>query len=132
MICLVLVSSCSESYKKNFKTGDVNNLPEGNLDYMEYKNGVFHARGWSADKEDGAPLNKVLLYIDNKLLGKVTQKALERPDVVNFFKNQNYMKSGWEFMAKVPLTKGKHFAYAVAYDNMEGFTRIQEKEFVVE
>jgi hypothetical protein len=132
LICMVFVLSCSESYTKNFKTGDVNRLPEGNVDEMEYKNGVFHARGWSADKEDGAPLNKVLIYIDNKLLGKVTQKALERPDVAKFFNNQNYVPSGWQFTAKVTLSRGKHFAYAVAYDNMEGLTKIQAKEFVVE
>jgi hypothetical protein len=130
-LMLIFTCSCSESYVKNFKTSEVNTLPEGYMDSIEYKEGILFASGWSADKEDGAPLEKILIYVDNKLLGKVTKKGIQRPDVANYSKNPNWLLSGWELRMEISLAKGTHRAFAVSFDKMEGFTKLDEIIFVV-
>ena len=49
-----------------------NTPPTGYLDVAKYEKGSFLASGWAADKEDGAPVSKVKVYIDKKLVGKAT------------------------------------------------------------
>ena len=131
LILSSILLGCSDPYLKNFETVGTNNSPEGALDFCEYKDGVLSAKGWSADKEDNAPVEKVMIYIDNKALGKVTKKGIEREDVVKFYNNPAWIRSGWEIEANVPLTKGKHMAFAVSYDKAEAFSKTAEKEFTI-
>jgi hypothetical protein len=131
LILSSILLGCSDAYLKNFETSGINNSPEGALDFSEYKDGVITAKGWSADKEDGAPIEKVMIYVDNKVLGKVTKKGIEREDVVKFYNKPAWIRSGWEIEAIVPLTKGKHMIFAVSYDKAEAFSKTAEKEFTI-
>jgi hypothetical protein len=134
MILTISIISCSDKgaiHTENFKTPAVNNLPQGNLDIGSYRDGTLYAAGWSADLEDGVSVKRVMVYVDNKLVGQA-KLGLERPDVGTFFKNPNWVKSGWEIRAKIPLNKAKHTLYAVVYDKMEAFTKYPEIEFIIE
>ncbi len=68
MSSLFFISACSQDYSKNFKTP--NEAPKGFFDVAKYENGMFTGVGWSADKEDGAPLKKVMVYVDGKTVGE--------------------------------------------------------------
>lgn len=134
-LCILLMflffTSCSDSiHTENFKSPEINALPGGNIDIAQYAGKTFYAAGWAADKEDGVAVPKVMVYVDNKLLGKASP-GLERPDVASHFNNPAWTKSGWDIKANIPLNKGKHIAYAVVYDRMEAFSKSPEREFTV-
>jgi hypothetical protein len=104
----------------------------GYLDAVKYEKGFFFANGWAADKEEGASVIKVEVYIDKKLVGKATL-GLNRPDVPVVMKNPAWGKSGWRFVSKISLKKGIHEAYAMAYDKKNASRKlINEKIFKVE
>ena len=107
-------------------------LLEGNIDLAEYADGILLVTGWSSDEENGGPVERVVIYLDSELLGPVTQMGIERPDVAEYFDNQNRLLSGWELRMKTRLHEGKHRAFAIAYNKREGLINLPEKEFVVE
>ncbi len=134
MIGISLVS-CSEKnsekiHAENFKTDSVNTLPQGNLDTVRYEKGILSANGWCSDAEDGTPVQRVMIYVDNKLLGQAKLDS-ERPDVAKYFNNQKWIKSGWEIKAELPLSKRQHTLFAFCYDKMEAPAKLGDKEFVV-
>lgn len=135
ILLFVLTLSCSKNgtiYEKNFQNPEVNKLPFGHLDLADYKDGIFYSSGWAADTEDGVPVQKVMVYIDNKLLGKASM-GFERSDVAKHFNDPKWLKSGWQIKAKISLSKGQHTASAYAYDSMEAPTKLpEEKAFVIQ
>jgi hypothetical protein len=132
LILAVFIFACDKGpiHTENFKTAAVNNLPQCNLDVAQFRDGTLYTAGWATDAEDGVSIKRVMVYVDNKLAGPA-KLGYERPDVGTFFKNPNWIKSGWEIKAKLPLTKGKHTIFAVAYDKMEALTKTREIEFIV-
>ncbi len=129
---VIFISACSQEqkkdYSKNFAT--LNDAPVGFYDVAKYEKGVFTAIGWSADKEDGAPLKRVIVYVDGKAAGEA-EFQIDRLDVVNVFKNANWLKSGWIMSVKIPLNKGPHTSMALSYDSKDAL-RVTTKEFNVE
>src|SRR5574340_872038 len=83
---LIFISACSQEEKKDYSKNfaKINDAPVGFYDVAKYENGVFTGIGWSADKEDGVPLKKVLVYVDGKLAGEA-EFQIDRPDVVKAF-----------------------------------------------
>jgi hypothetical protein len=131
LIGLVMcISACSKSedYSKNFS--EPNYAPTGSYDKAEYQNGVFTGIGWSADQEDGAPLNMVMVYVDGKAVGKA-KFMIDRPDVVSVLKNDRFLKSGWQISVKIPLNKGNHSSMALSYDSKNALF-VVGKDFTVE
>jgi hypothetical protein len=127
---VIFISACSQEkdYSENFAAP--NDAPIGNFDVAKYENGVFTGIGWSADKEDGVSLKKVLVYVDGKAVGEA-KFLINRPDVVGAFKNDLWLKSGWQVWAKIPLNKGPHTSMALSYDSKEALL-VTKKEFKVE
>jgi hypothetical protein len=127
---VIFISACSrdKDYSKNFSTP--NDAPVSSYDVAKYENGVFTGIGWSADKEDGAPLKMVLVYVDGKAVGEA-KFILDRPDVVSVFKNDRWLKSGWQVSTKIPLDKGLHSSMALSYDSKDAL-RVFGKDFMVE
>ena len=121
------ISSCSEDYSKNFKTP--NEAPKGSYDVAKYGNGLFTGIGWSADKEDGTPLKKVMVYVDGKAVGEA-KFIIDRPDVVDVFKDSRWLKSGWLVSARIPLSKGPHMSIAISYDKQEALM-VSQKDFTI-
>jgi hypothetical protein len=85
----------------------------GFLDAVNYENGQLSATGWAGDKEDGAPVQKVMVYVDDKMVGEA-KLGLDRPGVADEMKNPNWVKSGWTLSAPMTLEKGKHKAHAIS------------------
>jgi hypothetical protein len=135
----VSLVSCSDKnsekmriHAENFKTDAVNTLPLGNLETVRYEEGVLWANGWCADAEDGAPVQRVMIYVDNKLLGQA-ELDRERPDVAKHFNNPKWSKSGWEMKAELPLARRKHTLFAFCYDKRDAPAKVgEDKEFVVD
>lgn len=127
---LIFIGACSQEkdYSKNFTTP--NDVPLGHYDLAKYEKGIFTGIGWSADKEDGVPLKKVLVYIDGKEAGEA-KFIVNRPDVVGVFKNDQWLKCGWQVSAQIPLNKGSHTSMALSYDSKDALS-IATKEFTVE
>ncbi|HBB16385.1 MAG TPA: hypothetical protein DCZ97_05035 [Syntrophus sp. (in: bacteria)] len=126
----IFIGACSQEkdYSKNFITP--NDAPLGSYDVAKYEKGIFTGIGWSADKEDGVPLKKVLVYIDGKEAGEA-RFTINRPDVVGVFKNDNWLKCGWQISAQIPLNKGTHTSMALSYDSKDALL-VSTKEFKVE
>jgi len=127
---VIFISACSQDkdYSKNFSTP--NDAPMGSYDVAKYENGVFTGIGWSADKEDGAPLKMILVYVDGKAVGEAKYYT-DRPDVVAVYKNNRWLKSGWRVSAKIPLDKGLHSTMALSYDSSDAL-KVAVKDFKVE
>jgi hypothetical protein len=128
LVTFICACSQEKDYSKNFST--INDAPVGAYDVVKYENGVFTSIGWSADKEDGAPLKKVLIYVDGKVAGEA-KFTIERPDVVNVFSNDRWLKSGWQLSVEIPLDKGTHSSMALSYDSKEAL-RVYMKDFTVD
>jgi len=129
----LLVVSCSkrESFDSNkFDASVTNSCPKGNVEVVQYIEGTINAIGWALDPEDGTPVANIVVYVDNKIMGKA-QLGLDRQDVASFFKNPDWNKSGWEVKSKLALPKGKHILSVVVYDKMEAVTKLTDKEFIV-
>jgi hypothetical protein len=127
---VIFISACSQEkdYSKNFTAP--NDAPLGSYDAVKYENGVFTGIGWSADKEDGVSLKKVMVYVDGKAAGEA-KFLINRPDVVGVFKNDIWLKSGWKISVTIPLNKGPHTSMALSYDS-KGALLVATKEFKVE
>jgi hypothetical protein len=128
MSSVICLSACSQDYRKNFKAP--NEAPTGFYDAANYENGVFTAVGWSADKEDGAPLKRVMVYVDGKAVGEA-KFILDRPDVAVAYKDSRWLKSGWQVSARIPLSRGPHTSLAISYDNKEALM-VSQKDFIVQ
>lgn len=87
----------------------------GFLDFVnvKYENGLFYAWGWAADKEAGAPVEKVIVYIDEKWIGDA-RLGLDRPWVAKETMNPDWLKSGWEISVPISLEKGIHRVYVLS------------------
>jgi hypothetical protein len=125
---VIFISACLQDYSMNFTTP--NDAPSGSYDTAKYENGVFTGSGWSADKEDGVSLKKVLVYIDGKEAGEA-KFEVNRPDVVGVFKNDQWLRCGWQVSARIPLSKGPHTSMALSYDGKDALL-VTTKEFKVE
>jgi hypothetical protein len=127
---MIFIAACSDEkdYSKNFTTP--NDPPVGSYDVAKYEKGIFTGIGWSADKEDGVSLKKVMVYIDGKQAGEA-KFVVNRPDVVGVFKNDQWLKCGWQVSAQIPLSKGPHTSMALSYDSKDALL-VAVKEFNVE
>ena len=127
---VMLFSACSgeKDYARNFDTSNV--PPLCFYDFAKYEKGGFTAIGWAADKEDGAPLKKIIVYVDGKAVGEAKYYT-DRSDVVSMYKNERWLKSGWRVSVKIPLEKGPHTSMALAYDQDEAL-KVAFKDFKVE
>jgi hypothetical protein len=125
---LIFIGACSQDYSKNFKTP--NEAPKGSYDVARYEKGVFTGIGWSADKEDGAPLKKVIVYVDGKAVGEA-KFVIDRSDVADVYKDSRWLKSGWTISETIPLSKGPHTSLAISYDKNEALA-VSQKDFTVE
>jgi hypothetical protein len=127
---IIFISACSQDkdYSQNFSTP--NDAPMGFYDIAKYEKGVFTGIGWAADKEDGAPLKKILVYVDGKAVGEAKYYT-DRSDVVSMYKNDRWLKSGWRVSEKIPLNKGLHSSMALIYDNSDAL-KVAAKDFKVE
>lgn len=127
---VLLAASCSKNEMPQFDATVANSCPKGNLEVVAYAGGTLHVIGWALDPEDGVPVARIVVYVDNKIVGNGTT-GMERQDVASFFKNPGWSKAGWEIKNKLSLPKGKHVLSVVVYDKMEAVTKLNEKEFNV-
>ena len=50
----------------------MNSCPQGNLEVYYFAEGTLQAIGWAVDPEDGAPVARVVVYVDNKRVENTT------------------------------------------------------------
>lgn len=124
-IFLFLVSSVLFVY------AGANTHPTGFLDSVKYQNGRFSASGWAADKEDNAPVKKVMVYMDGKFIGDARLGSV-RSDVAEALKNPNWKKSGWDISKPIPLKKGTHEVSAAVIDKQGGKATLNKVKLTVE
>ncbi|OGP75031.1 MAG: hypothetical protein A2V86_05655 [Deltaproteobacteria bacterium RBG_16_49_23] len=125
LICAFLLPSCSQE-PAGIKP---NTLPTGSFDAVNYENESFRAVGWAADEEDGSPVKKVTVYVDDKSIGDA-KLGFDRPGVATEMKQAKWGKSGWEIIANISLAKGIHVTYAVAMDKKGATSKLfHEKKF---
>lgn len=129
MVSAIFISACflEKNYGDNFATP--NHAPVGFYDQAKYEKGVFTGIGWSADKEDNVPLKMVLVYVDGKPVGEA-KFQMNREDVVNVYKNDRWLKSGWQVSASIPLGQGPHTSLALCFDSKDALL-VLNKEFIV-
>jgi hypothetical protein len=95
--------------------------PTGWIDVLDGEpkvGGTIHLRGWAADPDDGAPVQKIEVTIDDRVVALANPLNLPRPDVVAATHRDNWLNAGWG--AEVRMTgvfPGKHKLSAVAYDS---------------
>ncbi len=76
--------------------------------------GILYVWGWAADTGLGAPVDRVIVYVDGVLAG-VAMLGVERPDVAQQYGRADYADSGWNFgMLTSKLSLGKHTVTAMA------------------
>jgi hypothetical protein len=96
------------------------NPPEGFVDEVtgELKTGgSITVVGWAADTEDGAPVKKVEVLLDNNVVAQATLGS-ERADVAQALGRKDWLRAGW--IATVSLDKispGLHKITAIGYDS---------------
>lgn len=103
----------------------------GFLDAVTYENGQLSAVGWAGDKEDGAPVEKVMVFVDDKMIGEA-RLGIDRQGVADEMKNPNWVKSGWTLSVPMSLDKGIHKVHAVSVNKRGEQLRLHhEMEFEV-
>jgi hypothetical protein len=76
--------------------------------------GTLSIWGWAADTAKGAPVDRVMVYVDGISTGAATLGAPRR-DVEKYFSRSDYSNSGWSFqMSASKLSPGKHTVTATA------------------
>ena len=76
--------------------------------------GILYVFGWAADTSKGAPVDRVMVYVDGISAGAATLGQVRR-DVENYFSRSDYFNSGWSFeMSASLLSPGKHTVTATA------------------
>jgi hypothetical protein len=85
----------------------------------------LRATGWAVDPQDGAPVSKVQILIDDIVVGNATL-GLPRSDIAGF------PTAGWSFTYAVSgLSLGIHTVKAVAYDSLNLSTTLGTKNITV-
>jgi hypothetical protein len=98
--------------------GEVNGTPK--------VGGTIAVNGWAADEQDGAPVQKIEVTIDDRVVALAGPINLARTDVVQVTHRPDFLNSGWG--ADVRLTgvfPGKHRIAAVAYDSQGAKAELQ-------
>ena len=88
--------------------------------------GTLAVNGWAADEQDGAPVQKIEITIDDRVVALSNPLNLPRPDVVQVMHRPDFLNSGWG--ADVRMTgvfPGKHRIAAVAYDSQGAKAELQ-------
>jgi hypothetical protein len=128
----VMALSCSKEKETPPPPAGTEASIQGFLDIVKYENGRFYAEGWAADKDDNAPVKKVLVYLDGKVLGEA-ELGKDREDVAKVSQNPNWQKSGWVINKEIKPDKGEHTVYAVAVNKKDAqFKLTNEKNFTVQ
>jgi hypothetical protein len=96
------------------------NPPEGFVDEVngELKTGgSITVVGWAADTEDGAPVKKVEVLLDNNVVAQATLGG-DRVDVANTIGRQDWLRAGWAASVSLAnVARGRHNLAAIAYDS---------------
>ena len=88
--------------------------------------GTLLLRGWAADPDDGAPVKKIEITIDDRVVALAGTINLPRPDVAAAGHRDDWLHSGWG--AEVRMTgvfPGKHRLAAIAYDSAGAKAELQ-------
>jgi hypothetical protein len=73
--------------------------------------------GWAADPEDGAPVKKIEVLLDNNVVAEGTL-GTERADVVKVSGRQDWLRAGWAAtISLATVSPGHHKLSAMAYDS---------------
>jgi phospholipase C len=133
-----LVVQAWDSIGRVFKTPEYvtvstnTDVPFGYLDHARGPDGTSSlpqnsdlvVSGWAADKVDGAPVDHVTIFIDNKQVGLATL-GFARQDVANAFHDQRYLYSGWQFTYSIGMMPlGNHTVTAIAYNRAGASTQL--------
>jgi Bacterial Ig domain len=96
------------------------NPPEGFVDEVNGKlktGGSITVVGWAADTEDGAPVKKVEVLLDNNVVAQATLGG-DRVDVANTIGRQEWLHAGWAASVSLAnVAPGRHTIAAIAYDS---------------
>ncbi len=77
--------------------------------------GVLYVWGWAADGAKGAPVDRVVVYVDGISAGAAMLGGV-RQDVEEHYGRSDYSKSGWDFsMLASRLRSGTHTVTATAF-----------------
>ncbi|MGH8017273.1 MAG: hypothetical protein ACREIA_03135, partial [Opitutaceae bacterium] len=113
--------------------------PVGVTDDAEVENRMLSASGWAIDRDDGAPISQVEIFIDDVSIGSATL-GVPRPDVANNAINvllypgpaSRFNASGWTFAKYLNLLPGgSHVVRFVARDASGRTTTIGQHTFEV-
>ncbi len=67
----ILLWGCDK--KTSIDKDSANKPPRGGMiEVVRYDNGELFVSGWAADEEDGAPVKKIEIFVDDKLVGEAT------------------------------------------------------------
>jgi hypothetical protein len=76
--------------------------------------GILYVFGWAADTAKGAPVDRVMVYVDGISAGAATVGVVRR-DVEKYYSRSDYSNSGWSFeMSASLLSPGRHTVTATA------------------
>ena len=92
------------------------NSPKGAVELVKLNNNHLRLEGWGADEESGSPLKEIIITIDGEIIGQAVT-GFQRPDIVEYFKHNSWINSGWSFDADLDLSLNKHTLYVVFVDN---------------
>lgn len=71
--------------------------------------------GWAADRVAGAPVTKVEVLLDGKVVA-TANLGVERPDVVQAIGRASYARAGWNAVVDLAgVAPGRHAVSAMAY-----------------
>jgi hypothetical protein len=73
--------------------------------------GVLEVAGWAADVRTGAPIARVEILLNDKVVG-IASTGEVRPDVVKAMKRNDFAKAGWK--ARIDLKGVRPGTYRVA------------------
>ncbi len=83
------------------------------------RTGILYVFGWAADTAKGAPVDRVVVYVDGIVAGAAILGDVRR-DVEKYFDRSDYLRSGWSFgMPASRLSPGRHIVTAAACGGSE-------------
>lgn len=93
--------------------------------------GTLELRGWTIDTEKNIPAKAVVVVENDQIIAKC-EPSLDRPDVVEYLKNnQDMLKSGWNITIPAStLGQGKHNLWLYAINHKNRFIRLSINESV--
>jgi hypothetical protein len=80
----------------------------GWVDAVKQGPGFVDVAGWAADSRSGAPVARIEILLNDKVVGTATTGVV-RPDVAQAMKRNDYSKAGWK--AHVDLKNVKPGSY---------------------